>query len=82
MVVVDLATQIVHVGRADQRAAVEGIAEFRPPFERDFWRARLLVDRGKLDEALAAFRALDAAKPADPDVVGRVERGQPVLFWS
>lgn len=39
-------------------------------FQRDFWRAQLLVaDDKKIDEAIAAFEALDARRPDDKDVV-------------
>ena len=39
-------------------------------FRRDFWRAMLVsVDDKRGEEALEAFRALEAEKPGDPDVL-------------
>jgi len=39
-------------------------------FRRDFWRAMLVsVDEKRGEEALEAFRALEAEKPGDPDVL-------------
>ncbi|MEE2940948.1 MAG: tetratricopeptide repeat protein [Planctomycetota bacterium] len=39
-------------------------------FRRDFWRATLVsVDEERREEALAAFRALEARNPGDPDVL-------------
>ena len=39
-------------------------------FRRDFWRATLVsVDQQRREEALEAFRALEAGKPGDPDVL-------------
>lgn len=39
-------------------------------FRRDFWRATLVsVDEQRREEALEAFRALEAGKPGDPDVL-------------
>lgn len=51
-------------------------------FRRDFWRATLVsVDKKRVEEALEAFRALEAEKPGDPDVLftigdllGRLDR--------
>lgn len=52
-------------GRAED--LIEELGEL-DEFRRDFWRAQLLSADKKLDEALAAFRALAAAQPEDPDV--------------
>ena len=51
----------------------QGLVEELGPydeFRRDFWRATLVsVDEQRREEALEAFRSLEAEKPGDPDVL-------------
>jgi len=51
------------------RGLIEELGEF-DAFRRDFWKVQLLVgDDDRIDEALAGFRGLQAARPDDPDVI-------------
>ncbi len=51
------------------RGLIEELGEF-DAFRRDFWEVQLLVgDDDRIDEALAGFRGLQAARPDDPDVI-------------
>lgn len=58
----------------DGRAAelVEGIVPHRPEFDRDYWRAELLIADEEYDEALSAYRQLAELRPDDPDVLARI----------
>ncbi|MEC8494007.1 MAG: tetratricopeptide repeat protein [Planctomycetota bacterium] len=67
------------------RKKAQGLIEELGPhdeFRRDFWRAMLVsIDEERREEALDAFRTLEAEKPGDPDVLftigdllGKLER--------
>ncbi|MEL6903802.1 MAG: tetratricopeptide repeat protein, partial [Planctomycetota bacterium] len=51
---------------------IEDIDEFREEFDRDFWRAQLLISDGAFDAALEAYEAMRAERPGDPDVVAAI----------